>query len=584
MTSHRRKLARLNTLPEYASVESFPLPSHARSGTDLEINVQSKLLLSVPLDIIFLICSFLPVKSLFELTRTCRMFRNTLLSQTGVSIWIALRNSFDAPPPMPGMSESQWAHLLWGSGTHCQVCGTTNVKRVDFILRKRICFACVKKKGIPRGGFKRRYRGADPIVLDFVLPTSGGSRGANGGYYNCEEIGKVVEELGLCRESKEKDEYIQERKDFLRECEEHARRCERWVAEYRARKTDETDSLCAARLQAIHKLLRDMGYSEDDMEDVEFLQCARRPTPLTDQSWKMISPSVIACIRGHRTFRMIEEDDGILASRRIMFDRLFTEYRRSLKPHQWRRLPSVETIRLLHPVNEVLVRPDSQPIVEKDLLALSETLRHEVECWITEQRQDLVADLEEELGYLTPSEVEVCPKPEPRSLDLAVTVIRCYQCFRHWSTLEGAIRHLHTESCRRENHLQISRMFKWIHSLVARLLVIKSNLDVDSATPDDMDDLGAFYQCVACNQHESEPFIGTWRECVISHTHLSSVPRFKVLDEAGSPEDRRECWACNICNAHVDKLATRSGLLEHLKSKHQVNRARAPRDFFYSGE
>ncbi|ESK84450.1 hypothetical protein Moror_6214 [Moniliophthora roreri MCA 2997] len=544
---------------------------------------QTSLLCSMPLDIIFLICSFLPAKTLIELPKINRLFRATLLSTTGASVWITLRNSFRAPAPMPGMSELEWARLLWG-GTHCQVCGTKGVNRVDFILRKRICYACVKKKGIPRVAFKRRYPDADRVVLDLVLPTSGGNRGARNGYYHCEEIEKVIQEIALCKRRKAKENYNQKRKQFLKECSEHASRCEEWVAEDRSRKAEEADNVRESRIRAIYDRLRNMGYTEDDMQEVKWLQCVQRSTPLSEKSWDMISPDVFAVIRGYRTSRMLRDNDGILATRRKTFDKVFLDYKNKLQPKQWRTLPSIETMYLFQTVNEILVCPDSKTISEEKLSTTLETIQDEVDCWIRTLKRILAEDIAEAIDmYMCSSRRAEAPPPRTTSLDLAMTVIQCVQCYHYSSTLEAAVRHLHTSSCCEGDLLRVSQLFRYSQVPTARLLVVKSGLDPQIATPDDMDEIGAFYQCLDCEHHD-DSFVATWRDHIRSHTRWYNVPQFRLLAEQESPKDERACWACGHCNAHINGLVTRADVLEHVKVTHHVSKTHVPQDFFYAGQ
>lgn len=59
---------------------------------------------------------------LLHLSRTTKAFRKVLLSNNAVSVWKAARvNRGGVPNCMPGMSEVEWANLLFG-GSQCYVC------------------------------------------------------------------------------------------------------------------------------------------------------------------------------------------------------------------------------------------------------------------------------------------------------------------------------------------------------------------------------------------------------------------------------------------------------------------------------
>ncbi|EEB92930.1 hypothetical protein MPER_08486 [Moniliophthora perniciosa FA553] len=150
------------------------------------------------------------------------------------------------------------------------------------------------------------------------------------------------------------------------------------------------------------------------------------------------------------------------------------------------------------------------------------------------------------------------------------------------SPFDAAVRHLHTSSCYEGDLLRVSQVFLYSQTQtpIARLLVVKSGLDPRIATPDDLDEIGAFYQCLDCEQHDDDSFVATWRD----HVRSYSVPQFKFLAEHESPKNERACWACSHCNTHINGLVTRADVLEHVRVTHDVGTARIPQDFCYAGQ
>jgi hypothetical protein len=66
---------------------------------------------------------------LLHLSRTNRAFREVLSSKNATSVWKTVRvHRGGVPDCMPGMSEVQWASLLFG-GRRCHVCSVS-----DFIF------------------------------------------------------------------------------------------------------------------------------------------------------------------------------------------------------------------------------------------------------------------------------------------------------------------------------------------------------------------------------------------------------------------------------------------------------------------
>ena len=69
--------------------------------------------------------SHLTPKDIIHLSRTSRVFRDTLMMKNATSVWKAARGRFAAPECPSNMSEPQWAVLLFGN--LCQVRKRSNL-------------------------------------------------------------------------------------------------------------------------------------------------------------------------------------------------------------------------------------------------------------------------------------------------------------------------------------------------------------------------------------------------------------------------------------------------------------------------
>ncbi|KAH9954704.1 hypothetical protein BC827DRAFT_1143177, partial [Russula dissimulans] len=122
-----------------------------RTGFSRRVQGRLQNMLSLPLDILFLIFSELGSMDLVNLARTSKDLRQFLMSRKNILIWIAARQNAGAtrvPDPPEDMSEPAWALLLFGP-TVCSVSNqASNIQRVDFALRRRLCTACRKKRYI----------------------------------------------------------------------------------------------------------------------------------------------------------------------------------------------------------------------------------------------------------------------------------------------------------------------------------------------------------------------------------------------------------------------------------------------------
>ena len=87
-------------------------------------------------DRLFEVFSHLTPKDIIHLSRTSRIFRDTLMMKNATSVWKAARERCGAPECPSTMSEPQWAILLFGN--LCQVC-----KRYGFVKGISILSLCL---------------------------------------------------------------------------------------------------------------------------------------------------------------------------------------------------------------------------------------------------------------------------------------------------------------------------------------------------------------------------------------------------------------------------------------------------------
>ena len=80
---------------------------------------KNALLLMLTADRIHQVFSHLTPKDIIHLSRTSRIFRDTLMTRNATFVWKAARGRSGAPECPMNMSEPQWAILLFGN--NCQV-------------------------------------------------------------------------------------------------------------------------------------------------------------------------------------------------------------------------------------------------------------------------------------------------------------------------------------------------------------------------------------------------------------------------------------------------------------------------------
>ena len=116
--------------------EPQPAPSHAS-----RCSFRGKLfywcyLPTLTADRLLEVFSHLTPKDIIHLSRTSRIFRDTLLTRNANSVWKAAREQCGAPECPPIMSEPQWAVLLFGN--LCQV-----RKRYSFVKGISVLSLCL---------------------------------------------------------------------------------------------------------------------------------------------------------------------------------------------------------------------------------------------------------------------------------------------------------------------------------------------------------------------------------------------------------------------------------------------------------
>ncbi|KAI3603630.1 hypothetical protein WG66_006017 [Moniliophthora roreri] len=540
------------------------------------------LLPTMPLDILFEICAYLPPKSLVALIDVNKAFREILVGP----VWTTLRKEFEAPDPPPGLntSEVDWMRLLFGDMV-CYFCGAKRVT-ANWVLRKKICKKCVPTQGVSTRGFVKVYgpeldKTSRDLVLSLVWPT----RSDGACCFPFEQIDKVFEGLRISRGKgqEEADKYVAERKAYLVELREHVRLCEEWVKAETMKRFKDSRQIIQERFNGVKARLLTMGFTEQDAERVEYLDCVYRETPLTDRSWNMIKSEVVRRIYHYKTRHMFYTDPPALRARCDIISRLYTTFLKTLTPIERRGFPNVRMVYLLPAVNRILVRDEAEHLTEHDfqeVMAADE---------LTSAFGEL---LQKNRTYLWQKlDMTFQRSPEPDVFSLAAVELYCCSCDAYPGTLKDAFQHVYGTSCRSNYSLE-TKLFglKGGQHSAASSLVEVSGLDPLRASADEMDEKGSWYRCRVC--YADDAFIGTWRECV-NHFHVRRTWShgirarshegniFEIVETERT--DNRLCWSCSHCHVHFEEPASRVAVVEHIKTDHGVEEPTVPTDFLFVG-
>ncbi|KAK7044062.1 hypothetical protein VNI00_007777 [Paramarasmius palmivorus] len=530
----------------------------------------------LPMDMWLEVFGHLPIETLCTLLQVSKIFQDTLRSPENLAVWRKARLLRGAPEPPEHLNEVDWALLLFGP-RFCEVCRRTRVHKVNFALMRRICKACTRETTMTTTEILSEYEGIRGSIYDILMSCSRLmqptylSNNTDIPLFNRSEVELV---LGQCYYVGEP--YIESRKEELMYLQAHAELCENWQKEMKLARSEEIQATRMSRLDAVKRRLTDMGYSEEDLELVYFERTATQSTPLTDRIWNNIKPKVVAAVNRFRILRMfkrlpidytIEDHSGsVLERRREMIETVFLQYRKSLRPAQWRELPNICAIALLPSFERLLGAPNDAHIAATDLEQVmnSEQLQKEMDRFVKEHRDQIIGTRSEDaMGY-----------------------IRCKICWSTYNDFSSVVRHIHSEecSCLDENTSDASNYEYGDYAPILDFLRgSDSQTDPSKSHTNVLDNTESFYKCTSCYKW------GTWRECIAHYDSDTKfhwgiaqrdLPYFVSIGIPPIPDDRTT-WSCNHCTIHAEGPATRAEVIKHLREAHDVHEPSVPEDFFF---
>ncbi|KAJ8076073.1 hypothetical protein PM082_022056 [Marasmius tenuissimus] len=479
-----------------------------------------------------------------------------------------------------GIQTARYVHLF---------CGAKSVRRVEFILMIRICFACVKANGISKDQLREAYPDEHKLILDLVQPTRGSQRSS---YYNRQQIERVLERIRKCANKEELKAYVQERKAYLERLLAHADLCYEWLAEESERKAEDVRLMKEERFAAIKSRLRKKGFVDRDMDGIRGHVDVAKDRPLTERIWTQIGPRLTGIVFDLRVKRLLTDmrnpldpaDDPLVTgapsgetqrpafvvSRCNLITQHYLSYKRSLSPTAWRSslLPSVEAVWCLPSMRRIIALREKIQVTpemvqkKRSLRSISnnptgaeDTFAFQLESVMDRLKggfsmdnewKDLKQDKEEAFSHWMDPEVEiVVPRSHNQREDLATVQGKCLVCQRVFSSAFTSIRHS-TGPCFLKSDTDVPRIFKFSRDYLRRTVLIfcsRSAAGLVWATlgaermydgkVGEMDERGKWYRCLKCTNGS---FIGTWRECIVhafQENTTSSPSKHKDIQDQG---------------------------------------------------
>ncbi|KAJ6504368.1 hypothetical protein DFH09DRAFT_1051140 [Mycena vulgaris] len=363
-----------------------------------------KLLISMPIDVLFEIFGYLHPYDVLRLTRVTKPLRRLLLDKSASGVWRTARENLAGIPEKPSdLSEPAWIHLLFEP--QCHFCWTKGCRVIEWRLRVRICGKCAKIQ-IQTSSVKTPTTLApEGALIESILPRILGKKG-NFKYLNRDhEI--VAAKYSVIKSSEDQQAFVTERRELIKQIDLHAERCEEWAKAKVSDRTREIEEIRKERQAAIIEKLINLGY-EDDVNRMEYPQNLKyleeftRPQALTERVWKNIRGPVEAYMKQSREARLARL---MFSERSKPIIRLFQQYKNSHLPYT-EIMPGPVDICKFKRIKTILNSPADVSISESSFSdvvpafeALAKAWRRDVHLRLLHQ-VNRVEDTEDRMSFL----------------------------------------------------------------------------------------------------------------------------------------------------------------------------------------
>ncbi|OSX57169.1 hypothetical protein POSPLADRAFT_1050225 [Postia placenta MAD-698-R-SB12] len=419
--------------PELKEETSTPSVTASHSGQP----PSASKLLTLSLDLILEITSYLLPSDLITLVDTNRSFRSFLMSPDQRGVWkMALQRVPDGTPPCPpDVSEPQWARLILG-GPKCQkMFEETALSAVYNQLKDDV---------------RLHKAGAEQALETFCMT----------------------------------------RKSYVRSVYKFAAPYADWMIEYtedRAREREERDNV---RYGEALKRFMELSYEQQDIESIRSIICASDHR-ITDTNWMRVrgrlEPHLIKALET----RIARERRHLIHSRIKALEPAYNNYKRTLTPIQWTTLPRLSTMRQVPEIDD-LVNDDSDAPPDLARYEAAFSCAPEVAEELSERRRE---GLYKELGAAGHSHAM-----EIDRLSLATAVFKCVATRPCTRGLLFSWAEVQQHNCGSTIGRYGSRWQKYRYFIRDPVKASPGQriLDPNTSRPEDLDRIDARFICTKC--------------------------------------------------------------------------------------
>ncbi|KAF6750587.1 hypothetical protein DFP72DRAFT_1139394 [Ephemerocybe angulata] len=227
-----------------------------------------KTITTLPAELISLIMQGLDPKTILNVARTNKFFRNTLVPMK--ALWLAKLKEIGAPEPPRGVPEHVWLRML--ATTNCCSCGKPNVK-INLHIIRRLCRECM---------LSSCSYSTIPSPLS-PPPSTLRTEAIN----RLTVLNRAVRD-GKPDAQKRLDEFKAQRITLVIDCQLIYTKLSQWISLEEAMKKERAQAAKEARVQLIRQRFYDLGiYNKIDVDaavqvsELKFSKAAK----LTDRAW-----------------------------------------------------------------------------------------------------------------------------------------------------------------------------------------------------------------------------------------------------------------------------------------------------------
>ena len=323
---------------------------------------------------------------------------------------------------------------------------------------------------------------------------------------------------------------------------------------------------------SIVKRFKNLSYDERDICIIKWEREAIEGKELTDRStlltsilllififsttvWNRVQPILEPIIIQAKEARLAKERGNLVHSRIKILELVFISYIKTLRPIQWRFLPSIFEVAEFSPFHDVIQAPNDVNVTPASFTALVDTLPALIADWSEERKISLLhmltaskenlpkecllpALIEDGQIIHTPISKHTCPDHSVDPLSLATAVFQCRDsCLSDnsaWGTRISNVLigwdEVNSHQCKRYHQLdyhdyhysnrEVPSLYKSspTGSAAASALVSAAKLRPHCATAHDMDDHAFLFFCKKCGPQSHAGGYGyevfTWRAAV----------------------------------------------------------------------